>query len=618
MSKNTIKTFLEYYFKNRQLQYSESEVKDLKFLQSTGILKYINDDTLQIVSESIELQETLFDISSNILERELPEDVFKAFSFIDKLDEKLRKKYKYDKLINAYSPLLNNFRGYVLYKLHKKGVDVKKAVTSLSFEKRKGNLYSLERSFFKYIHLYNFSNKEYFDLFNLAYKDDNKKHDVLDALRNLPKKDNELSISLLNYAKLNNEPLVFLSELLVGLYNIGKTDYINDIIEIKKQNENVASIALSNLKYKDSHDIKIVFKFIENIDYEKVEITGYQTKLITKIIKSEHTDKQTRELCFKLLKLIMESGTESVVSTVFNEINFLEGFEIEKYKLLHVYLDITGNVNVIKSYFYRFEDPEYIFDLLIKVFLKKPTFLFPLNLFEEGLNHVWNINELRTKKKILSLFEHPTLSILGVKILLAKHLGIFKVDFLKLKKAEFQINAINSICKCPHSFDELILLILPLRDSTLNDVREHLQFKIAQKVFLTYQDTIYDLVKKEITSSDKDQEFFILIEKALNDYYKLKELKESINDLNPLQNEKKLVDFYYRLEKEMTARMMAKSNDNSIWTNVFKKSIIVRGNSFKYDGADPIPLSKIETSITLDGNMYLNPDLYEYNLNLIE
>ena len=49
-----------------------------------------------------------------------------------------------------------------------------------------------------------------------------------------------------------------------------------------------------------------------------------------------------------------------------------------------------------------------------------------------------------------------------------------------------------------------------------------------------------------------------------------------------------------------------------------KSSIIVRGNSFKFDDREPTLLAKIESSMLIDGSSYLNPDLYEHNLNILK
>ena len=48
-----------------------------------------------------------------------------------------------------------------------------------------------------------------------------------------------------------------------------------------------------------------------------------------------------------------------------------------------------------------------------------------------------------------------------------------------------------------------------------------------------------------------------------------------------------------------------------------KNTIIVRGNSWKIGDREVSPLGKIESKMLVDGSSYLNPDLYESNLENI-
>ena len=273
---------------------------------------------------------------------------------------------------------------------------------------------------------------------------------------------------------------------------------------------------------------------------------------------------------------------------------------------------------MVKEFFDLINDPVYIFDIMMRLFNTSPNYRFSLSLFENGIRHVWNTNQEETEKHILNLFkQHSTFGILGVKVIFSAYLGIFQVDLLKLDKIEYQINAIDNICKNPHSFDKLLPLILPLRNSKFKQVREHLQKHLAQKVFNSYHGAIYNQIESSIGKNKKDKEFIKPIKKALEDYHKLKDLKESINDLNPNENERDLMDLYYRLEHEAQAKMMNKVNSGKgTFMEMMKTSIIVRGNSFKFNEEKPTPMGRYESSMLIDGSSYLNPDLYEHNLNI--
>ena len=105
---------------------------------------------------------------------------------------------------------------------------------------------------------------------------------------------------------------------------------------------------------------------------------------------------------------------------------------------------------------------------------------------------------------------------------------------------------------------------------------------------------------------------------AFTYYSKIKEVKNNNKHLDPLENERTLVELYYRLEDENKAEMINEISNgkDSILGEMTKSVIIVRGNSWKLEGKDEItPLNLIRSSSVLDSRAFKNPDLFESNLN---
>lgn len=622
MKKQTIIDFLDYYFQTRKSQYLKKEILQYEALIKQGVLYEVesNIEILEIEGNSIALQELVLEVAEDKLKKKLPLNISEAFKFVNEFDDTLRKEYNCERVINSFSTLIRGLRGYVLYVLHKRGLNVKSFLLSLDEKNRENHLYSLERSFFKFLPFFNYSEKVIFEILVELWNNETKRHDAVTGVRELPIKNIEKSKVLLEYAYKNNQPLHFISELLIGLYNAGEASLIENIIKLKEKDAIACLGVLGRIKYKSVQDVEKAYNQIGELEFENIEIVNQQSYLIRNIIENEHTTEAIRENAFKLYVAFLKSGTEEVINRVFQDVYFINGYEADKYNLLHLYLSKTGNFKIIKDFFFYFEDPAYIFDIMMRLFNTTPNYRFSTSLFENGIRHGWNTNQVETEQHILNLFkQHPAFGILGVKVIFTAYLGIFQVDLLKLDKAEYQINAINSICKHPHSFDKLLPLILPLRNSKFKGVREHLQNHLAQKVFSSYHGTIYKQIDNSMGKIKKDKEFLKPIKKALDDYNKLKELKGSINDLNPYENERDLMDLYYRLEHEENAKAMDEAkHGKGTFMEMMKTSIIVRGNSFKFDEKDPMPLAKIESSMLIDGSSYLNPDLYEHNLNIIE
>lgn len=619
--KEVILDFINIYLKEQKLQYSKKEITQYAVLIDIGVLYKVkqNKDVLEFASNSINLQRVVLELAESKLKTNLPKDVFEAFKFIDDFDDALKKEYDCERVINSFSTLMRGLRGYVLLTLHNRGIDIKSFILNIDEKKGGFSLHYLEGAFFDFLHHYDFTEKDFFEIFKNLWELDERNHNVRTGLRKFPNQDLKKSIALLDFAYQNKEPLEIIAELLIGLYNAGKISTLNKIIDLKTKDNKLCLNTLSRIKYKSEKDTTKAFEQIGELAFNDSLSARQQSFLISSIIKNENTTGRIRELAFKLWQEFLENGENEILTQVFQDINFLDGYESDKYELLHIYLAKTKNFHVIKDFFsYRFDDPAYIFDIMMKFYNVKPDYRFPIELFENGIRYGWNTKQEETEKHILNLFKRGSaFGVLGVKTIFSAYLGIFQVDLTKLNKAEYQVTAIDSICKHPHSLDVLLPLILPLRHSKLKGVRKHLQEHLAYKVFKTYHRTLYDQIKESLDNSKDEKVFLKPITKALDDYKKLKELKESIDDLNPYQNERHLMDLYRRLEHEAQAKMMKEVHKGKgTFMEIAKNTVIVRGNSWMMREGEVTPLGRVESKIQIDSNSFLNPDLYEHNLNL--
>lgn len=624
MSKNrqVIEGFLTYCLKTQKSQFLKKEILQFKELIDFGVLNEIeeNNEVLELVEDSKDLQEIVLEIAIVKLKKELPTDIPEAYKFIIDFQDNLKEEYDCSKVLNSFNALISGLRIYVLQILHKREVNLILFLLGKNDKNREYHLHSFERDFFKFLPHSNYSSKEIFVLINELFLNERKKHNVITGLRELSVKNSKKGKQLLAYAYKNDMPLIFISNLLIGLYNGGEKSLLQKAIELKEKNEVIALGILGRLKYKNKEDVKTAYQQIGDLEFENKEIAVQQSYLIQNIIQSKKSTDATIKDAFKLYANFLRNGNDEIIEIVFQDVYFFDNNEAEKYNLLHLYLSRTKNFSVIDRFFNYFKDPVYIFDIMMRLFNTSPDYRFSMNSFENGIRHVWNKNQLETEKRILYLFEvNSQFGILGVKVILSAYSRMFSVDLLKLKHAQHQINAIDSICKNPHSFDKLLILLLPLRNSQHKDVIKHLQGKLARKVYSSYHETIFNQIQENISNSKKDKHFLKPIKKALDDYHKLKKLKESLNDLNPFENERDLMDLYYRLEHEAQAEMMNEVNaGKGTFMEMCKNTVIVRGNSWMFRDGEISALNKFESSMLIDGNSYLNPDLYEHNLNISE
>ncbi len=622
MKQQPIVDFLEYYFKKQKNQFDKKELPQHKYLIEQEVIfqSKHNDETIEINTNSTILQKVVLKIAEDKLNRKLPLEFSEAFLFVEEFEKLIKKEYS-AVYVNSYDTIIDALKLYILIFLSKEGVDVKKFLLSIDDEgEREGHLFSFEKIFLDFIPYSNYSEKEIFDIFSELKKRQFLESYIIDFFRNTPHNNLKFSNNLLCYALKECLDTRDVANLLIGIYNAGDLSALDKAIDLKKKNPDECFFVLGRIDYKNAKDVEKAYNEIGVLDFENVKVAQEQSYLIANIVANKYTTIKIKESCFRFYAEFLNNGTNEILQRIMFDLRLMKGYEKERYSLLYLYLSKTNNFDIIDEFFSNFESPLYIFDILKRLFRAKPDYRFSTDLFENGIRHSWKTNQKETEKQILDLFkQHPMFGMLGVKVIFSAYLGLHSVDFLKLEKAEYQINAINSICKHPYSFDELLTLILPLRNSKLNGVREHLQEHLIDKVFNSYHELIYNQIKSCIGETNDDKQFLEPIKEALENYNKLKELKESINDLNPYENERDLMDLYYRLEHERNAQLMSEVNKGKgTFMEMAKSVIIVRGNSWMMNEGEISALGKYEKNMLIDRKSYLNPDLYEYNLNTIE
>jgi len=621
LNKEFIKLFDTLFKKNTRF-FNKSEFENFDELLLNEVVRENKDNPeLLDLNTNCHFFETLLMFIELETKKEIPKNISDSFKSIDDFDKRKRKEIGTN-VINAFDDIFQGLKIHALQQFEKnKNENPKEFLLSLgNWDSRENHLYNFERVFFKFLPRSNYSIEEIAEFCIQAWNKEEMETSLIDFLRGYGTINIEKAKELYNILDEKNCPLRIIAHLLIGNYNAGDIKALDVAFDLREKDLLESLIVLGRINYLNKNEIERVFDSIEPINFSIKNIAIEQAYLLLHLINNKETPKDILEKCFKLLVDLIGKETREIVDAVFHSITYhLDKYESEKYALLHKYLSKTQNFNIVKRFFSNFKDPVYIFELIQHSFSANPNFRFPIEIFQDGISHAWRENQEKTEGLILNLFnQHPAFSILAVKIILSARSGIYKIDLLKLDNKESQTNAIKSLCKSPVYFDKLVPVLLALRKSSFKEVVELLQKELADKVFQTYHETIYELILKEISNSSTDKEFMKPIKKALDNYNELKQLKESIKDIDPVENESDLMQLYYRLEKEEQAKMMNKINEGEgSFLQFVKNTTIVRGNSWKIGDREVSPLGNIESKMLIDGSSYLNPELYESNLDKI-
>lgn len=611
---------IEKLLRYNQRSFATTELKRTDYLLESNILKENKDN-----AESLDLiisQSFLLEIL-NYVKCDYKEMTFNNISESFKTIDNFKKKKSKDFGINVGNRLIDLFKDLKIFVLQK--YEDKKSINLNDYFLQifedyptDSNSYDISRIFFEYLPSSNFSIKEIANICSSAFEKENLTHSVIIFLRDYAKTNVEKATRLLNYLDKENSSLRIQSHLLIGIFNGGEIKTFDTALAFKDQELLECLFVLGRINYQNKSQIQRAFETVENIQILDINLASEQAYLLVHLINNPETPKNILKKSFNSLNTLLIEGSTEIIDSVFHIITYhLKDYDYDKYTLLLNYLSKTSNFKIIDSFFYQIKDPRYIFDLVKSCFSANPNYRFPIKIFQGAITHAWNMNEKKTEVLILDLFdEHPAFSILAVNIILSANKGVYQVGLRKLKKKQTQINAIKGFCKSPTFFDKLIPILLELRKSKFPEVVKILQKELSDKVFYSYHESIFKIIDAGLSNTKKDKEFIKPIKKALDNYNELKNLKASIKDLDPRENESDLMHLYYRLEREEKAKMMNKiNNDENSFMKFAKNTIIIRGNSWKINDRGVSPLGNIESKMLVDENLYLNPDLFEYNMD---
>lgn len=617
-----ITDLIHYTFENRKGKYEFSEIPDYDVLLKEEVLKIAEKDPqhFEINLDSFLFNEVLLNIAETELKRKLPDNIVDALLFIDDFENHLKNKYQLDILSKEYTNSVNALKAFVLTILNNQ-LSVYDFYVELVKDKQQNKK---DRSGFidLYFHFLVISNSsEEIILQSCIEYNNNEKYSsnyTYNFLGGLGKNHSTLAKQLVEFGIKNDfqKYSVFIPNLLIGLYNAGHSDTFDYTILIFEKDPITAMKAFSGYNLSNGSEIKQLFELLNKIEPITVELVNLKSVLFCIFIENDKTSSEIKKKCFEEIIKLLNSEDHKIVDAVFQNVQYsLDSHEHEKYSLLNIYLNNTKNFNVIRDFFYNSNDPKYLFDLLIRNY-DVSGFRGSIDLFTNSLNHFLDTNKEETEEQILNLFNFRKYSLLAIKIILSDRSGVYRIDLLKLSKLETQLFAIDSICNYPHSIDDLLPLLLKLKESSFKEVKDYLQTKLAELIFEVYHESLLNIIKKNLTNSKKDKDFLIPLQKAFDEYSKMREFKAKIKDLDPTENERNLMDLYYRLEHENQAKMMKNTDkdENSFLSSV-KNMIIVRGRAWKNeDSENVLPLGYFESSMMVDTRAYKNPTVYEQNL----
>lgn len=619
-NKEKISSFLCYCFKNNTNNYNLVNKPNFNYYLENKLIKPIESEPQKFIInfDSKLLNDELLKIAEAELKKELPSEIELALVFVDDFEQNIKEKHQLFDSNTNFATYKKHFKAFIINKFEYNLIEEYYIIIlkNKKIDRKKRN--DFIETFFKYLEVYNSNEETILNSCSIYYKSEKYPSNyIFNILGNIAKTNHLVAKKLVDYIlnKKLNDYQDFLPALLINLFNTHYTESFNITISKIKSNPIIALKALCGFNYIDASQINQVFTALQQLEVNNVEYANLKSQLLCNIISNVNTDVALKEKSLKEIVELLKSENHDLAHSTFTNVQYgLKDFESEKYYLLNIYLNNTKNFQVLRDFFYDFKNPIFLFRLLTSNY-NIAGFRGSIDIFENAISHFYDVNRVQFEDELLNLFSYRQYSLLALKIILSHRSITFNIDLNKLDK-EAQINAIDSICIFPHSIDELIPMLLKIRNSKIEESKEHLNRKLSELIFEVYHESLLELIKKNITKSKSDKMFLEPLQKTLDYYNNIKTLKKSIKDLDPTENERNLMELYYRLEHENQAQMMKNvNNDSNSFLSMAKTMVIVRGRAFKSEDSEAVtPLGLFESSIMIDNRAYKNPNNFEQNL----
>lgn len=599
-----------------------------KLLENDHFIYKVDSVTFEINLDSNKNRSSILNIAEEKLGKSTPMNISEGLKFVYEFEAEL-KKPKTNVSWAGLIELRQAIAGFVLAKIHNEGKeDLVEFVIKRLVKKHKDepHLRNIEAYFFEALLNLNMTSNEFFETirnYNSSVSKTGISHRAISFAQKIGQQKVEIAKEIYTEMISSNdwetEFGVLPAHLLIGIYKIDP-NYSFGKAKGELANHPVHSLFFfGRIDFSSQNDLQEVIGIIKEIEPKDEKSLNQLLYLLTTVLKSEFANSTIVNFCFQQFQVLFDSEIVNAKSAVIYDVaHSVENHEKERYDFLFQNHGEFGDFNLIENYFSHFKDSFFFFDFFQKVYHALGGNM-KSGLFHSAVNHFWRINTDKTEKFMLDFLAHEELfwRKAGSHLMKARDIGVHQINLLRLDTEIEQLRALEILTEFNWNLEAYLPMILLLRNSKFVSVRKELQRVLAKLTFESYHEILVEKILNLIGNSKDDKKFIRPIKEALKKYNKLVEVKSSINDLNPIENERSFMNLYYRLEHENQAIMMKEiTSGKGTFLSHMKDSIIVRGHSWKLDDKDEVfPLPKMEHSFSIDARAYKNSELFEHQTN---
>lgn len=610
-----LRTLIDHSIAAKKTAFSKDKFQvEYNELKAFNLIGNEQEEIFQLDFTKLVFGSVLLEKAEAVMLEKAPTDPAACFAFADRFGEEIRKPQ-----LNRhwYSDLIIHLESFLLVWLHQNyAVDITRFVGSIIEDERdqKPWLSSLD---FAYMHSFAYlsdppalRHETIVDMLG----SDRTKDSAYEALRNLGKINPTAADQLYQYGKTQKafEFDGYLPNLLHGLYRGNQTHYLQEAINLFNISPLQSLLCLTWFDYTAGDQIRMAFDFL--IKQTITDVSYLRNALIfyIRLIDNGNTPADLVPLCFDQIKGFSKSTDEQLRGQLIWRTRMIKGYDEEKYQLIP-YFTAWGNPMVLNDYFNKFTSPVYLFRLIRNLFLAEGM-RANISIHKDSLQYQYFLHKERFEKELVTLLSDDLAIIrfAGMQVLMSPSGGVYDLNLVEMEE-RVQIRIIETLLPTPINIEEILPLLLKLRNSAFDAVRQALQKGLIDLI-QAYDHNLVDMVRNIVDSTkDNDKQLLEALEKAYGAYKEEQDRKRTINEFNPRMNEFRHIDLYYRLEVEQNTEAMEAAQGKSVFAQIAKKTIILRGSGYEGHQGEVAQLQEFSVSRLIDKRLYINPDKFEWD-----
>jgi hypothetical protein len=617
---NYIEELIKHSISVKRTSFSKKKfAKEYEALKKFEVINRESEETFLLDYSQLPVSYVLTEIAEVTMQEIAPTTAIGCLQFANRFTKEIRKP---EERTFWYSDLETQLESYLLIYLHQAySFDVTSFIEGIT-EEMKDEIPEVRAvdMVYGYVFPYLTDNEErMFATITSMLSGETTTDTAQHTLQSIGKINPAKASSLYNYCKTNGgiKHKNLFHNILKGLYYLDESFYLNEAFQLFNENTTEGLLAIISFQYTNLEHIEKAFEFVASQSIAEVDFLQNAPTFYIRIIENKNTSEDIRRQCFKHLSDYAKYDDQQLRNNLVWRTGMIDGYDKEKYELLDDFMSWEGTPYFLKNYFDRFKSPSYLFELVKNSYLQHGMNV-DMSLLKEALHSQYYHNPKEFGRELLNLLSDniAIVRFAGVQVLTSRHGGLYEVDFLELDEIH-QLRVIETLLPLPTNIEELMPLILTLRKSSFNGVKNSL-YKQLNELIWAYDYNLIELVEKFIDIElDADKELLEFLNTSYSIYKNEKEIKKRVKELNPIENELLNVDLFYRLENEKNAELMEKAQANSIFSKIAKNVSVIRGSGFSSEGKSDISMmGQIGKSWLIDQRYSINPDKYEWSFRM--